>query len=131
MKLYEKPEIEKMSFQFEDQVVAESGSNTGRGCYTVNAYIHQTPQIGRDDYRIQANGQHHADHTCNHQVLTISFNMPVTYVSSQGSLARGDGTPTLVIDYYYHNNPTDNIGLGDIVVKAGAGLAITGVVLTD
>lgn len=131
MKLYEKPEVEKINFDFKNQVVANSGSGVDNGCYTVNAYIHQTPEVGRDEYRIQANGQHNADHTCEHQVLTISFNIPVTYVSSNGTIRSGDGTPTLVIDYYYHNNPTDNIGLGDIVVKAGVGLAITGIVLTD
>lgn len=131
MKPYIKPTAEKLEFDFADQVVAESGSNAGRGCYTVDAYIHQTPQTGRGEYRIQANGKHNADHTCNHQIFTISFNMPVTYVSSNGTLKSGDGTPTLVIDYYYHNNPIDNIGLGDIVLQAGSGLAITGMVLTD
>ena len=27
-------------------------------CYTVSAYIHQKPETGRGDYRIQVNGQH-------------------------------------------------------------------------
>ncbi len=130
MKTYTKPIAEKISFTYENQVVAES-STVGSSCYDVNAYIHQTPEPGRDSYVIQANGQHHSDHTREHQVLMISFNMPVTYLKSNGTLKSGDGTPTLYIDYYYHQNPNDNIGLGELHVKAGAGLAITGVVLTD
>lgn len=30
-----------------------------------------------------------------------------------------------------HQNPSDNIGLGDLVVTSDAGLAITGVSITD
>ena len=82
------------------------------GCYTASAYIHQTPQSGSGEYRIQVNGQHSADHTKEAQTLTISFSLPVTYTSSGGSLVSGSGTNTLVINYNYHQNPTDNIGLG-------------------
>ena len=87
------------------------------GCYTASAYIHQTPQSGSGEYRIQVNGQHSADHTKEAQTLTISFSLPVTN--------------TLVINYNYHQNPTDNIGLGDLVVQADAGLAVTSVNITD
>ena len=97
------------------------------GCYTASAYIHQTPQSGSGEYRIQVNGQHSADHTKEAQTLTISFSLPVTYTSSGGSLVSGSGTNTLVINYNYHQNPTDNIGLGDLVVQADAGLAVTSV----
>ena len=31
---------------------------SGAGCYTASAYIHQAPETGRGDYRIQVNGQH-------------------------------------------------------------------------
>lgn len=102
------------------------------GCYTAKAIIHQTPQDGRGTYSIQVNGQHNADHTKEAQTLTISFSLPVTYTSSSGgSLVSGSGTNTLVINYNYHQNPTDNIGLGDLVVQADAGLAVTGVNITD
>lgn len=101
------------------------------GCYTATAIIHQTPQDGRGDYRIQVNGQHNADHTKEAQTLTISFNQPVVYSSSQGSIVSGSGTNTLVISYSYHQNPTDNIGLGDLVVQADAGLAVNSVSITD
>ena len=58
-----------------DQGLAEGVyADSGAGCYKASAYIHQTPGIGRGDYRIQVNGQHHADHTKEAQTLTISFN---------------------------------------------------------
>ena len=104
---------------------------SGSGCYTASAYIHQTPQTGRGDYRIQVNGVHSADHTRETQWLHITFNQPVTYESSNGTIQSGDGTNTLVIEYHYHQNPSDNIGLGDLVVQADAGLAVTGVSITD
>ena len=34
------------------------GVYAASGCYTVSAYIHQKPETGRGDYRIQLNGQH-------------------------------------------------------------------------
>ena len=101
------------------------------GCYTATANIHQKPETGRGDYRIQVDGKHNADHTKEKQWLTISFNMPVTYSSSTGTIISGDGTNTLVIEYAYHQNPSDNIGLGDLVVQADSGLAITSVKITD
>ena len=112
-----------------DQGLAES-VYAASGCYTASAYIHQTPQTGRGDYRIQVNGQHKADHTKEAQTLTISFNQNVTYVSGGAGLICGDGT-TLTIRYTYHNNENDNIGLGDLIVTSDAGLAITGVSITD
>lgn len=104
---------------------------SGAGCYTASAYIHQTPETGRSDYRIQVKGKHHADHTKEAQVLTISFNQNVTYVSGGAAYISGDGTTTLKIRLGYHQNPTDNIGFSDLVVTSDAGLAITGVSITD
>ena len=104
---------------------------SGAGCYEASASIQQTPQTGRGDYRIQVNGHHNADHTKESQVLTISFNQNVTYVSGGAGLSSGDGTPTLTIRLSYHQNPTDNIGFGDLVVTSDAGLSITGVSISD
>ncbi len=104
---------------------------SGAGCYSASAYIHQTPQTGRGDYRIQVNGHHNADHTKEAQILTISFNQNVTYVSGGAGLISGNGTTTLTIKLSYHQNPTDNIGFGDLVVTSDAGLAITGVSISD
>ena len=88
-------------------------------------------RTGRGDYRIQLNGKHDADHTREAQVLTISFNQNVTYVSGGAGVIDGNGTPTLRVKLGYHQNPSDNIGLGDLVVTSDAGLAITGVSITD
>ena len=113
-----------------DNGLAE-GVYAASGCYTASAYIHQTPQTGRGDYRIQVNGQHKADHSKEAQVLTISFNKNVTYVSGGAGLISGNDTPTLEVKLSYHQNPTDTIGLGDLVVTADTGLVITGVSITD
>ena len=132
MSKYVKPVI-SLDEGMAEGVYAASGA-TDDGCYTTTAYIHQTPQTGRGDYRIQVNGKHHASHTKDAQTLTISFNLPVTYVSCNGNgatLSNGNGTTTLVITLTYHQNPTDNIGFGDLVVTADAGLSITSVSLTD
>ena len=126
MKQYFKPVV-SVDNGLAEGVYAASGA----GCYTATANIHQTPQTGRGDYRIQVNGKHNADHTKEAQVLTISFNQNVTYVSGGAKLISGDGTPTLKVKLTYHQNPTDNIGLGDLVVTSDAGLAIAGVSITD
>ena len=126
MSRYEKPVVE-IDAGMAEGVYAASGA----GCYTADAKIHQKPEIGRGDYRIQVNGHHSADHTNDAQTLTISFNQDVTYKSSQGTLASGNTGRTLVINYTYHNNQNDNIGLGDLCVESDPGLAITGVSITD
>ena len=126
MSKYERPVVE-IDAGMAEGVYAASGA----GCYTVNARIHQTPEVGREDYRIQVDAVHNADHTNNAQTLTLSFNQDVTYVSSQGTLASGQTGRVLVINYTYHNNERENIGLGDVVVTSEAGLAITGASMTD
>ena len=128
---YEKP-IAIENDELAEGVYAASGSSVGNDCYTVSAYIHQTPEIGRGDYRIQVNGVHAAanGHHSGEQILTLTFNQPVDYSWSNGVLVSGDGTSAISIKYNYHNNGNDNIGLGDIVVTADDGLAITGAVLS-
>ena len=107
-------------------VYASSGSSSSMdgNCYTTTAYIHQKPEPGREDYRIQVNGVHAAgdNHHSTEQILTLTFNQAVTYVSSNGRCIGGDGTNEIYIQYEYHNNAYDNIGLGDVVVKSGDGL---------
>lgn len=112
-------------------VYASSGGNAGEDCYSVTAYIHQTPETGRGDYRIQVNAVHAAGdgHHSGNQQLELSFNQPVEYKDSNGSLISGDGTAVITIDYSYHNNGNDNIGLGDVIVTADAGLSVTGAAL--
>lgn len=123
-KVYVKPEV-KVDCGLTEGVYMQSG------CYTVTANIHQSPQTGRGDYRIQVNGSHKADHTKDKQWLVIVFNQAVVYKSSNGTLISGDGTNTLTMEYYYHQNPNDNIGLGDLCVEADAGLQIISANITD
>ena len=126
MKNYVKPVV-LANEELAEGVYAASGD-----CYTISGYIHQTPQTGRGDYRIQFDGKHAANdgHHSGKQTLIVSFNMPVVYKGSNGTLVSGDGTNTLSIDYSYHNNASDNIGLGDVIVEADAGLAVVGSTLT-
>lgn len=124
MEKYNKPTV-----LINDEV--SEGVYAASGCYTVTASVRQDMQNGRGDYRIQINGKHDADHGNEKQTLTITFNMPVEYKSSTGTLVGlGTGT-TLVIDYTYFQNKKDNIGLGDLVVTADNGMEITSLKLTD
>lgn len=122
---YERPMLVKTEQMSEGVYLA-----SGVGCYTASAYIHQTQETGRHNYRIQVNGVHAADHTKEAQTLTISFNLPVVHAGG-GTLISGDGSTTLVIALSYHQNPNDNIGFGDLTVTADEGLAITSVTITD
>ena len=91
----------------------------GSKCYTCNAHINQRPEVGRDDYRIQVNAQHHGDHTCNEQILTMVFNHPATFINcSNGSLHGPNNKSEIKVKLRYHNNPNDNIGMGDFTVKS-------------
>lgn len=127
---YERPMLVKTEQMSEGVYLAS-------GCYTTTAYIHQTPQTGRGDYRIQVDGVHAGDHDPSvryAQKLWISFNMNVTYVScndKDDNLISGDGTSALEIALSYTQNNTDTIGFGDLIVTADVGLAITGVKITD
>lgn len=131
MKDYEKPAVIEVEGCAEG-VYMTSGDTAGSDCYTAWGDIHQRPEVGRGDYRIQLNGKHAAtdNHESHVQHFIVTFNQPVTYKSSSGELASGDGTSVLDIKYEYFNNPSDNIGLGDLCVESDAGLSIVGVVLT-
>ena len=124
MKKYNKPTI-LVNDEYSEGVYAASG------CYQVTASIRQDHQVGRTDYRIQINATHAADHTTDKQTLIDSFNMPVVYKSSQGTIQGSHTGTTLVIQLGYHQNPTDRIGMGDLVVEADQGLQITSISLTD
>ncbi|MCM1215773.1 MAG: hypothetical protein NC331_03005 [Lachnospiraceae bacterium] len=122
---YEKP-IVLINEELAESVYAASGA--GGDCYTVTTRIHQEPETGRGDYRIQVDAIHAAgdSHHSGKQTLILYFNQAVTYKSSNGSLAGGDGTASISIDYSYHNNDYDNIGLGDVIVESDAGLDVSG-----
>ena len=124
----------KFIFEVDDMAEGVYMASGDSGCYTTTAYIHQTQETGRHDYRIQVDAHHNADHNSKAQQLEISFNLPVVYKSCNGhgaSLAGGDGTNTLLVNFTYWNNRTDNIGFGDFIVTADEGLAITGVTMHD
>ncbi len=127
MKTYVKPMIIGTE-EIAESIYMASGSD----CYTVSCYITQIPQEGRGDYRIQCNATHAAtdNHHSTEQVLVITFNQPVTYSSSNGTCIAGDGTASISIRYSCHNNASDNIGLGDVVVVSDPGLAISDAYLT-
>lgn len=113
-----------------DEGMAE-GVYAASGCYTVTTNIHQKPETGRGDYRIQMNGVHAAAHTKEAQTLTITFNQEVTYSSSNGTLVGSNTGTTISIGYTYHQNPNDNIGLGDLVVVSDPGLEVVSAKITD
>lgn len=125
MKKYLKPMVVS-SEELSEGIYMASGA-----CYIVTAYITQKPEMGRDNYVIQVNGVHDADHMNNEQFLHISFNQPVTYISSTGNLVSGNGSNSLCIKYSYHQNQNDNIGLGDLIVESNDGLSIVSVKITD
>lgn len=126
MKKYKKP-IVLINEDLAEGVYAASGSQ----CYAIDAYIAQSPTIGRGDYRIQLNAVHNADHTNDAQILTIKFNQSVKYVSSNGILVYGDDTNTLVVNFSYWQNEYDKVGLGELVVTSNEGLEIVNVKLAD
>ena len=135
MKKYVKPEVLGNEDLAEGVYAASGGAavtaDVGSDCYTTTARIHQTPETGRGDYRIQVDAHHDADHNSDKQLLVISFNQDVTYVNG-GNGCRGSQTGrTLNIEFSYWNNHTDNIGLGDLIVTSDPGLAITGVQMID
>ena len=125
---YSKP-IVLLNEELAEGVYAASGGPQDADCYTVTYNMHQKPETGRGDYRIQINGSHITAHHGTAQTLVISFDKPVTYSGSNGTLVSGDGTNTLSIAFTYHNNGVDNIGMGDVVVVADAGLSVTGAAL--
>ena len=129
MRNYERP-IVLTNHELAEGVYAASGD-----CYTTTANIHQSPETGRGDYRIQVDAKHATDHnSANNQCLHITFNQAVVYKSCNGNgavLESGDGTTSLAIGLTYWNNHTDNIGFGDLVVESDPGLAITNVWIED
>ncbi|MFR1767132.1 MAG: hypothetical protein ACLSW1_06245 [Lachnospira sp.] len=121
MSSYEKPVLVEL-----DETV--EGVYAASGCYTVTARIHQQ---ANNIYRIQVDAKHDTTHSCSKQTLFLSFNMPVEYQGSSGTLRGSSAGTQIAIDYSYWNNPKDNIGLGDVTVSAEDGLVITGAWMTD
>ncbi|MCQ2816270.1 MAG: hypothetical protein MJ252_03285 [archaeon] len=82
--------------------------------------IYFRPEIGRPDYRIRVNAHHEAgvDHYTEGQLLTLTFNHKVHFVSAWGTtLKSANDQKTIQLGLKYHNNPNDNIGFADLIVK--------------
>lgn len=119
------------------------GIYTGSGdCYTFKAQIVQKPDGGVDFYTIQIDGRHEAtdNHHSTERTVVLSFNQAVNYVSSNAANVSGSGTAALTLTYIngvngsYHNNGTDNIGLGQLCVKTNGtdtGLEILNIYCTS
>lgn len=118
-----------------ESVYAASGAGTGGdggndNCYSFTSRIVQKPELGNEVYTIQIDGTHNATHHSTDRSVLVAFNMPVTYVSSNAASYSGDGTTCLRLVFTdgingaYHNNGSDYIGLGELKVKADAGLAV-------
>ena len=120
MKKYVKPVVAA------SEGLAESVYMGSGNCYTFNARITQKPEVGRDTYVIQMDGVHDATHHSSVRNVVVVFDNPVNYVSSNATNVAGDGTNTLTLTFEdghngsYHNNPTDNIGLGELQVTSSA-----------
>lgn len=123
MMKYEKPVV-LANEELAEGVYAASGSD----CYTTTAYIVQKPELGRGNYSLQVDAHHDTASNPHHgtgQVLTLNFNLPVEFVSADGSLVSGNGTTTIKISYTYHvNQGPENHGLGNIYVIADQGLEV-------
>ena len=115
MNNYKKP-IVLLNEELSEGIYAASGD-----CYTCSGKVVQKPATGMLNYVVQFDAKHGpgADHHSTGQVLTITFNKAVNFIECYGNGATylsGSGTTTLKISYTYHNNATDNIGLGDLKV---------------
>lgn len=126
MKNYEKP-IVMLNEDIAEGVYAGSGD-----CYTFRIKKVQTPEQGRNNYKFQIDGTHNAidGHHSTLRIVVVEFNQPVNYVSSLAADVSGNGTSVLTLTYdkgngSYHNNATDNLGLGDLVVTSEEGLEAT------
>lgn len=119
MKNYMKPVV-----MMNDEMIEGVYAASGKDCYTCRCVGHQKPQEGRNDYRFQFDATHAAGdaHHGGTQVLELTFNQPVKYVSSNGQYVYGNGSNKLAIKYKYHQNGNDYIGLGDVVVESEPGL---------
>ena len=134
MKNYSKP-IVLLNEELAEGVYAASGSSSA--CYTVDAYIDQVPETGREYYVIKWNANHNApDHHGTEQILTVHFNQPAShYVNPWWSdpndpYYSGDGSTTLQWKFNYHQECFDVPGAAALNVASAPGLAITGVSLS-
>ena len=110
MKKYEKP-IVMINEDLAEGVYAASG------CYSIGIAGHQAPEVGRLTHKFQFDADHISTHMGSAQLLIVTFDRDVTFVGSGGTYVSGTGTNEITISYAYTQNPTDDIGLGDLEVS--------------
>lgn len=63
-------------------------------------------------------------HHSSKQKFVITFNQLVLYVSNNAANVMSSGTNMLILEYNYHNNNSENIGLGNVYIESNSGLNI-------
>ena len=133
---YKKPVV-LLNEELAEGVYAASGAVGGglvnSDCWTVSAYIHQRPETGRGDYRLQVDCTHlNPDHHRSSATVTIVFNQSVT-VTNPGNNAftvSGSGSVISVGFDVGTSNPNEHRGWGDLIVTSDAGLEVVSVGIT-
>lgn len=122
MNNYEKP-IVLANSELSEGVYAASGYGSSDG-YNLTLRNHQEPALGQDDYRYQfdVNYNSNADVGNTNHILTIQFNQPVDITSAGNNGTVISNSNGLVqIMYTTPGNSSENIGLGDLIVKTTNG----------
>ena len=110
MKNYEKPVV------LVNEELAE-GVYAASGCYTTTNSKHQVIENGRINYIFQIDAVHDAEHMRYKQRWTVTFSQIVESVPQCfGDNITGIGTNVIQFYTYYTQNPTDNIGAGQMTV---------------
>ena len=119
MKTYEKPII-KINEELAEGIYLASG------CFVATAEVVQSPELGMNCFCIQMNASHNAEdnHHSSNQVFEIVFNQNVVYKTSNAISVKGSGSNILTLEYSYHANGVENIGLGNLYVESDAGLTV-------
>ena len=119
MSKYEKPIV-----IINDEV--SEGVYAASGCFVSSAEIVQTPELGNNTYCVQMKASHDASdsHHSSIQKFQLVFNQAVTYKSSNAISCEGSGTNVITLEYNYHANGVESIGLGNVYVESGDGLTL-------
>lgn len=115
MKKYEKPTA-LVNNDLAEGVYMASGV-AGSDCYTADVIRESEPAVGKAYYTFRVKSAHSGDHITDQEVVIISFNTPVKYHNSEGSLLEGDNTTTLRIGYGRHFNQSESNQFGIVEVQ--------------
>ena len=138
MSNYSKPLV-LANEELAEGVYAASGEQVGGSgltssdCWRVEAAIHQVPETGRGDYRLQVDAWHtNPGKHRSSAVVTIVFNQTVTVTNPGNNAFTVSGTGTVIkvgFDVTTYN-PNEHRGWGDLYVTSDAGLKIVDVGIT-